>query len=123
MSAAGAEAATGFPVARDDWQLAWWAGVGDVDPVAALRRVRQPVLVVYGAEDEHDNVPVAESMARLARLQAEGRPLTVKLYEQSGHTLSSPERGWVRLDALDLITEWALTRVGGLDGSASPINR
>ena len=118
VAAAGTSAATGFPVERDAWQLSWWAGVGDVDPVIALRRIAQPVLVLYGADDERDNVPVAESMSRLARLQAEGRDLTVRVLEGSGHTLTSRDRGWVRLDALDDMTNWALQRVHGLDGSA-----
>jgi hypothetical protein len=42
----------------------------------------------------------------------------VRIFEGSGHTLATSTRGWVRLDALDEMVEWALLRVGGLDGSA-----
>lgn len=39
--------------------------VADFDPMSYWILVRQPVLIVYGAEDERDNVAVSESVRRL----------------------------------------------------------
>lgn len=59
--------AEGFPPEPD---LAIWTflrKVGGFDPLPAWLLVDVPALVFYGAEDERDNVPVAESVRRLER--------------------------------------------------------
>lgn len=55
----------GFPATPEDPKWSFIRGVGAYDPMPYWTVVRQPVLVVYGQEDEGDNVPVAESVRRL----------------------------------------------------------
>jgi pimeloyl-ACP methyl ester carboxylesterase len=106
---AGVEAAPpalagAFPTARDDWRWAWYARVLDFDPLPLWKALARPSLVVYGAEDEHDNVPVAESVARL---RAAGRAgLEHRVYPGSGHALDDPEGTWIRRDFLDELARW-----------------
>lgn len=68
----------------------WWKANGDFDPVPVWQRLRQPVLIVLGARDEHDNVPVAESLARLQRLRQVAPRLRVEVLQDSGHGLLHP---------------------------------
>ena len=109
---AGVEAAPpalegAFPRARDDWRWAWYARVLDFDPMPLWRELARPGLILYGAEDEHDNVPVAESVARVERLRAQGaNDLEVRVIAGSGHALADPARGWVRRDVLDGLARW-----------------
>src|SRR6185295_3946020 len=109
---AGVEAAPpalagAFMRTKDDWRWAWYARVLDFDPLPLWRELARPALVLYGAEDEHDNVPVIESVARIERLRAEGRAnLEYRVYAQSGHALDDPATGWVRRDALDELARW-----------------
>lgn len=106
---AGVEAAPpalagAFPTARDDWRWSWYARVLDFDPVPLWRELGIPSLVVYGAEDEHDNVPVAQSRERLAAL---GRAdLTCRVYAGSGHSLADPQGNGIRRDFLDELARW-----------------
>jgi len=83
------EIAAGYP---DHPDLPLWTFVrkmGAFDPLPAWLQVDVPVLVVYGAEDEHDNVPVAESVRRLERAFALTRAPapTIRVIEGVGHAL------------------------------------
>jgi dipeptidyl aminopeptidase/acylaminoacyl peptidase len=79
----------------------------DFDPVPLWAELARPVLVVYGAEDERDNVPVAESVRCLEALRAGGREgLDVRVYAGSGHALGDPVTGWIRRDFLDELARW-----------------
>jgi dienelactone hydrolase len=66
------------------------------DPIDWWRRVRVPVLLVYGAEDQR--VPAAESAARIAAaLRAAGNTrVTVRVFPGADHTfrLRSGPSGW-----------------------------
>jgi pimeloyl-ACP methyl ester carboxylesterase len=101
-----------FPTDADNWRLAWWGMVGDVDPVAMLDRSRVPTLFVYGSEDQHDNVPVAESVGRLDSLRRarSDRVLDVQVFPGMGHTLVSPASGWVSSEVLEVILGWLKSR-------------
>lgn len=106
---AGVEAAPpalagAFPVARDDWRWAWYARVVDFDPLPLWKALAIPSLVVYGAEDEHDNVPVAESVARLRALERSN--LACRVFPGSGHALDDPAGNWIRRDFLDELARW-----------------
>lgn len=57
--------AEGFPGTPHHPSWGFLRGVIDFDPMPYWASLSQPVLVVYGAEDERDNVPVAESVRRL----------------------------------------------------------
>jgi hypothetical protein len=107
-----APVAAGFPQDRDSWVWEFWRQVGDFDPLESWERLRVPGLVLYGEEDERDNVPVAASVRRLAGL-GEGRDLTVRVFPGSGHALFDPEqrgRRVLRPDATRLLIEWIRAR-------------
>ena len=75
----------------------------DFDPVPLWAELARPALVVYGAEDEQDNVPVAASARRLEALRA---GLDVRVYAGSGHAIGDPATGWIRRDFLDELARW-----------------
>jgi hypothetical protein len=105
-----APVAEGFPQTPDSWVWSWIRRVGLYDPMPYWRMLRTPVLVVYGREDERDNVPVAESVRRLEAAFAEREePWEVKVFEGSGHALYEPEgdRPVIREDFLDLMAKWS----------------
>jgi uncharacterized protein len=105
-----AKFAAQFPDKPDAWAWDWWRRVIDFDPVPTIGALRRPCLVVYGAKDESDNVPVIESVARLKRLPSYGRSLTVKVFPQSGHAMGDPKTGWILEDYLRTVTDWILRR-------------
>lgn len=57
--------AAGFPGTPEDPKWGFIRGVASYDPMPFWTVVSQPVLVVYGEEDQNDNVPVQESVRRL----------------------------------------------------------
>jgi pimeloyl-ACP methyl ester carboxylesterase len=101
-----------FPAKPDAWVWSWWRRVIDFDPAAVIASIGRPCLVVYGAKDETDNVPVAESVARLKELPAYGRSLTVKVFPQSGHAMGDPATGWIAADYLKYVADWILAHRG-----------
>lgn len=102
-----APVAADFPQTEDSWVWAWWRGIGDYDPIEHWTRLRQPALVVYGEDDESDNVPVAESVRRLEGVNA-GREtgIEVVVFEGSGHALFAPGTNRLREDFTDLLVRW-----------------
>jgi pimeloyl-ACP methyl ester carboxylesterase len=111
--------AAAMPDTREDWRWEWWARVGLYDPVEAWNRSGHPTLVVYGAEDEQDNVPVATSVERLHALrQRPGAPrLDAHVLPGLGHALVDPESGWVSAGALERLAGWILDAVGSKGGA------
>lgn len=55
----------GFPGRADDPRWTFFRRMLPFDPLPYWSSLEQPALVLYGAEDERDNVPVAESVRRL----------------------------------------------------------
>lgn len=100
--------AEGFPQTRDVWQWEFLRGVWQFDPLPAWAELEQPVLVVYGAEDEADNVPVRRSVERLREgFERSGRSdATIRVFQSSGHSIGDPATGWIRRDFLDLLVDW-----------------
>ena len=97
--------ASAVPKAR---RPVWWDKNGDVDPIPYWERVRAPVLVVYGREDEKDNVPVQTSVDRLANMQAQpDSEVTVKVFDGVGHGFREPGSKQIRPDVLELLGDWA----------------
>ena len=85
----------------------WWEKNGDVDPIPYWAQVEAPVLVLYGREDEKDNVPVQTSVDRLATMQ--GQPdsdFTVQVFDGVGHGFREPGSREIRPDALQLLGDW-----------------
>jgi len=106
-----------FPQGRDDWRWDWWPRMGDFDPVPVWAGLTEPCLVLYGSEDEHDNVPVDESVRRLQHaLNPPVHPEhVIRVFDGTGHAFEDPETGWIRRDVLDYLGAWILGAVGGLD--------
>lgn len=105
-----APVAAGFPQTPDSWVWKWVRRVADYDPIPYWKMVRSPVLVVYGREDERDNVPVAESVRRLDQaFENRQTAWQVRVFEGSGHALYAPEAEdpRIREDFLDLVRSWA----------------
>lgn len=109
-----ANAMTSFPADRDHWRFAWWRSVGDFDPLPYWRELNAPALVVYGALDENDNVPVAESVNRLREALAPERNPShrIRVFPGMGHTLVDPASGWISSTFLDLLSTWITQEVG-----------
>lgn len=104
-----------FPRDHDDWRWDFFRGVIDFDPIPCWRRVEAPILVVYGAQDEEDNVPVGRSVRRLeAALARVGHEdYTIRVMEGTGHGLwepgTHPPRH--RADFLQLLLDWIRDRI------------
>ncbi len=110
-----ADFAQAMPAEETDWRWAWWARTGTFDPLDSWLRAGLPTLVVYGAEDEQDNVPVARSVERLRTLQARpGSPVvSVTVVPGVGHALVDPDRGWVSRSVLAELVAWVLQPAPG----------
>lgn len=101
--------AQAMPADSTDWRWAWWARVGDYDPVANWARSGLPTLIVYGEEDSSDNVPVATSVKRLedlARRPGVGQLISYVVYPGLGHTLIAPNTGWISAAVLDRLADF-----------------
>jgi len=103
-----------FPTQRDDWRWSWYRRVLDFDALSAWRQLSVPCLIVYGAEDEHDNVPVAKSVARLESWidESRRRDVTIRVYPGSGHALGDPATSWIRRDFLADLARWIAANAG-----------
>lgn len=102
-----ASVAEGFPQTPDSWVWNWWRGIGDFDPIEHWSSLGKPALIVYGEDDELDNVPVKESVRRLEPLRQQSWPsFEVLLYPDSGHALYSPETHEVRPELLQYLVHW-----------------
>jgi dipeptidyl aminopeptidase/acylaminoacyl peptidase len=104
-----------FPIAQLFLERKWprWPDVKDFDPMPLWETLPVPSLIVFGDEDEYDNVPVQESTQRLnVAIQRNPRTdLTVKVFQGSGHGLREPGTKHIRQDLLRLLTEWITVRV------------
>jgi hypothetical protein len=98
----------------------WWRLNGDIDPIPYWKELMAPGLIVFGAADEYDNVPVARSVQLLREADRSGAPagLTVVVFEGSGHALYAPGTTRVREDFLAHLADWihAQQRVRRPDG-------
>jgi hypothetical protein len=65
----------------------------DLDQAAVWGQVRQPILAIYGARDQH--VPVAEHSAMLARAVAQSghRDFTLVIYPDASHSIGKTQTG------------------------------
>lgn len=108
-----AEEVEPFPSSRDHWRWSWWHEILDFDPVPLWRSLHRPALVVYGAEDEHDNVPVEASVQILREaLRPEQHPeRLIRVFPESGHALTDTT-GWIDRDFLDLLATWVREHIG-----------
>lgn len=96
--------ASAVPKAR---RPVWWEKNGDVDPIPYWEQVEAPVLVLYGRDDEKDNVPVQTSVDRLTTMKAQSdSDITVQVFDGVGHGFREPGSREIRPDALQLLGDW-----------------
>lgn len=105
--------AENFPQTQDSWVWAWWEKIGTYDPITYWKLLKQPALILFGEEDEFDNVPVKESIVRLENsFKGIKKDITIRVYPGSGHGLFEPgtETRSLREEAFQLLTSWVLKR-------------
>ncbi len=107
-----APAVASWPDTQDDPYWTMWAKIYAYDPLphwyelAVQRNV--PCLVLLGAEDEYQNVPVKRS-AELARPLQEDPEFELRIYAGSGHALFAPGTHELRPDMLAAAESWMRT--------------
>lgn len=108
------ELAEGFPGERDAPIWTFLRGVMDYAPMPYWLLVDSPVLVLYGEEDEHDNVPVAESVRRLEHGFASVGKKNAKIVvvPDAGHAFIDPERRELMPAFVEALTGWVRATAG-----------
>ncbi len=114
-----APVAEGFPQDPDAEIWSWVRLNGSFDPLPRWKELDVPILVVYGEEDEADNVPVDESVDRLggALREVGHEDHTIHVVPEAGHALWAPDATQEDLrlhpDLVELLTGWIHDRSGG----------
>jgi pimeloyl-ACP methyl ester carboxylesterase len=108
-----AEIAAGFPGESDLPVWTFLRAVMDFDPMPHWLLVEAPVLVLYGAEDEHDNVPVALSVKRLEAgfRSTATQDATVRVLPGAGHGFIDRDRGGLMPEFVEALVGWVETTV------------
>lgn len=106
--------AEGFPGTPDSPIWTFLRGVAAYDPLPYWIQLTEPVLVLYGAEDEHDNVPVAESVRRLehAFRSAAKTNYEIAVIPGAGHGFLDPGRRELMPEFVERLRGWAERTVG-----------
>jgi dienelactone hydrolase len=103
------------PPGPDDPYWAFSRRFADFDPLAWWGRIRVPVLLVYGAEDER--VPAEPSRDAIVQAIGDQAPVETRIFEGADHTfrVRRPGDAWPRTveGYPDVILEW-LEKVAGL---------
>ena len=105
--------ASGFP---ESPELPIWTFLRKViffDPLPYWIQFTGPVLVIYGAEDEHDNVPVTESVRRLNHtFRAVGKTnYEIKVIANAGHGFLNHQRNELMKSFVETLSSWVETHV------------
>lgn len=87
----------------------FWGKIYDFDPMPHWRTLALerdvPSLMLFGAEDEHDNVPVAASL-EAAKTLVEDDDFEIRVYPDSGHALFAPGTHQLRRDMVEGTARW-----------------
>ena len=83
----------------------WWELNGDYDPQDDWAQLNVPTLVIYGREDERDNVPVQDSIDRFNALGRDN--IHIDVHENVGHGLFDRARRIVPA-VLERVAEWPI---------------
>jgi dipeptidyl aminopeptidase/acylaminoacyl peptidase len=75
------------------------AEAADISPLAQVARLKVPVLLAHGKEDQR--VPIKQSELYAKALTAAGKPVEYVAYEKEGHGLSEPANVQDYLDRLE----------------------
>lgn len=76
---------------RDYWQWKWWVPIVDFDPIPVLKKVKVPVLAMFGAADQFTPPETISGFtAKIeAALRAGGnRDVTTKIFPNADHDIS-----------------------------------
>ena len=105
--------AEGFPAARDARIWTFLRKSFAYDPMPYWIVLRQPALVILGADDERDNVPVATSVQRLqsAWASAGKRNGRVVVVPGAGHSFIDPTTHELMPAFTQALAEWVRTEV------------
>ena len=100
--------AEGFPGSPDIPIWTFLRAVGQYDPMPYWIQLTQPVLVLYGADDERDNVPVAESVRRLEHAFGSARKENYRIVviPDAGHGFHDAERHALMVPFVEALTGW-----------------
>ncbi len=98
----------GFPGTPEDPTWTLLRKILMFDPMPYWACVEQPTLVVFGEEDEHDNVPVAESVRRLEHaFSATGKQnATIVVIPGAGHGFIEPGTMSLMPEFVSTIGRW-----------------
>jgi len=102
------EIAAGFQASPDAPIWTFYRSVVAYDPVPYWVQLGQPVLAVYGAEDERDNVPVAESARRLeyAFRTVNKNNYRILVVRGVGHGIRDPQTHRLAAEFVDTLAAW-----------------
>jgi pimeloyl-ACP methyl ester carboxylesterase len=94
-------------------QMRWvWKHILAFSPLPALRRVKAPVLGVWGEADPLTDAPKAASAMREALSKGGNRDVTVKIFPSAGHSLmETPSRKGMAPGVFDYLRQWLFARV------------
>jgi hypothetical protein len=112
--------AEGFPGSPDLPIWTFLRGVAAYDPLPYWVQLTVPVLVLYGAEDERDNVPVAESVRRLEHAFRSAKKTNYEVVVIPGAGHSFFEQGTSRLMPAFVDALGAWLRRNGLAPQSEP---
>lgn len=100
--------AAGFPGSSDLPIWTFLRGVAHYDPLPYWIQLTEPVLIVYGEEDEKDNVPVAESVRRLEHVfRSVGKENhRIIVIPGAGHAFIDSKRHQLMPEFVKVLTSW-----------------
>ncbi len=100
--------AAGFPGSPDLPIWTFLRGVADYDPLPYWIQLTEPVLIIYGEEDEHDNVPVAESVRRLEHVfRSVGKEnQKIVVIPGAGHSFIDRKRQQLIPEFVKVLSNW-----------------
>jgi hypothetical protein len=103
-------------MAKDYWQWKWWRPIVDYDPIPVLKKVKVPVLAMFGAADQFtlaENISVFAATIEAALRDGGNRDVTTKIFPNADHDMSVKlENGqWAAPpDYHSTLTSWILKR-------------
>jgi pimeloyl-ACP methyl ester carboxylesterase len=87
-----------LPADSAHWVFSWIHRTGNFDPIPSWRRVRQPVLMIYGGQDTQLN-PRASIERLWNAIGADAENFSIVLHQGNGHAL-------FREDVIAMLVEW-----------------
>ncbi len=84
----------------------WWFKNGAFDSKPYWTNLAVPALIIWGEEDEYDNVAVKQSTSLLEEINRHRQqPIDLKIYPGMGHGLFDDD-GWISEDYLSFLADW-----------------